>query len=162
MDFSTPRGTAPKIIAALSLIPLPREGGFFRQTWRSQSSSAILFLLTPRDFSALHQLDREEVWHFHGGEPVEHVQLDPQSGEVRISRLGADILAGDTPQTIVRAGIWQGARLIQRTRHATADYSLLGCTVSPPWDERGFALGERETLTQAFPAAAELIRALTR
>lgn len=157
-----PRGTAREIIDALSLIPLPHEGGFFRQTWRSESSSAILFLLTPVDFSALHQLDREEVWHFHGGKPVEHVQLDPGSGAVRVSRLGADITAGDQPQLVVPAGVWQGARLVRQSIGAVTDYSLLGCTVSPPWDERGFTLGDRETLIQAFPVAHDLIRDLTR
>jgi predicted cupin superfamily sugar epimerase len=161
MSPTPPILNARAIIAALHLEPLPGEGGFFRQTWRSETSSAILFLLTPADFSALHRLDREEVWHFHGGEPVEHVQLDPANGQVRISRMGADVLAGETPQVIVPPRIWQGARLAPRAV-AVADFALLGCTVSPPWDDRGFTLGGRAALTQAFPAHMELIRGLTR
>jgi predicted cupin superfamily sugar epimerase len=156
-----PTATARAVIEALHLEPLPHEGGFFRQTWRSETSSAILFLLTPVDFSALHRLDREEIWHFHGGEPVEHVQLDPVSGQVRISQLGANVLAGEEPQVVVRAGVWQGARLVPRTA-AGADFALMGCTVSPPWDDRGFTLGGREALMQTFPGHAELIRGLTR
>ncbi len=162
MDFAPPRATARSLIDALSLIPLPQEGGFFRQTWRSETSSAILFLLTPDDFSALHRLDREEVWHFHGGEPMEHVQLDPRDGTMKIGRLGSDILAGELPQIFVPPGVWQGARLLKRAIAPATDYSLVGCTVSPPWNERGFALGERDPLTRSFPAAAELIHALTR
>ena len=161
MSRYPPSPNARAIIAALRLEPLPGEGGFFRQTWRSETSSAILFLLTPADFSALHRLDREEVWHFHGGEPVEHVQLDPTSGQVRILRMGADVLVGEAPQVIVPPGIWQGARLVPRAA-PVADFALLGCTVSPPWDDRGFTLGERAALTGAFPAQAELIRVLTR
>lgn len=152
---------ARAIIEALRLKPLPGEGGFFRQTWRSETSSAILFLLTPTDFSALHRLDREEIWHFHRGEPVEHVQLDPISGRVRISRLGADVLAGEEPQVIVPPGVWQGARLIPRVA-AKEDFALMGCTVSPPWEDRCFTLGKRDALTRAFPTHADLIRALTR
>ena len=161
MNPRAPAATARAVIEALRHAPLPHEGGFFRQTWRSETSSAILFLLTRLDFSALHRLDREEVWHFHGGAPVEHVQLDPANGQVRISRLVADVLSGDEPQVVVRAGVWQGARLIRPDANGT-DFALLGCTVSPPWDDRGFTLGEREALAQAFPGHAELIRGLTR
>jgi predicted cupin superfamily sugar epimerase len=156
-----PTAHARAIIEALRLAPLPGEGGFFRQTWRSETSSAILFLLTATDFSALHRLEREEVWHFHGGEPVEHVQLDPATGRVRITTIGADVLAGEEPQMVVPAGIWQGARLKLRTT-AAADFALLGCTVSPPWEDRCFTLADRAALTQAFPAHVDLIRALTR
>ena len=156
-----PTDNARAIIEALRLEPLPGEGGFFRQTWRSETSSAILFLLAPTDFSALHRLDREEVWHFHGGEPVEHVQLDPATGQRRLSRIGADVLAGEEPQLIVPPGTWQGARLIPRAG-AVADFALMGCTVSPPWEDRCFTLGGRDALTRAFPAHADLIRELTR
>ena len=153
--------TARAIIDALRLEPLRPEGGYFRQTWRGDTSSAILFLLTRADFSALHSLDRDEVWHFYSGELVEHVQLDPANGRVRISRLGVNVLAGEEPQVVVRAGIWQGAR---KLRHAVTntDFSLLGCTVSPPWEDRAFTLGARKALTETFAAHADLIRALTR
>ena len=132
----------------------------FRQTWRSETSSAILFLLTPAEFSAFHRLDREEVWHFHAGDPVEHIQLDPATGGMRIARMGSDVVSGEAPQVIVRSGVWQAARLIPRA--GGAGFALLGCTVSPPWDDRGFTLGERAALTRAFPAQADLIGALTR
>jgi hypothetical protein len=34
--------------------------------------------------------------------------------------------------------------------------------VSPPWDDRGFTLGTRAGLIEAFPAQAVWIHALTR
>ena len=153
--------TARALIAALDLAPLPGEGGYFRATWRSDTASAILFLLTQDTFAAWHRLDRDELWHFHGGRPVELFQLDPLQGAVRASRLGADVLQGDTPQLHVPAGVWQAARLVP-DGDPDCDYALVGCTVSPPWDQRGFELGNRAELTQAFPDAATLIRALTR
>ena len=162
MKFSSPAGvTARTMIAALNLQPLPGEGGFFRQTWRSEASSAILFLLTPTEFSALHQLDREEIWHFYGGEPVELVRLDPISGSALTSRMGPDVLNGEEPQVIVPKGFWQGARVISRLSPA-ADFALMGCTVSPPWDELAFTLGRRDELSRTFPRHVDLIRALTR
>ena len=155
--------TARALIARLGLEPLPDEGGFFRQTWRGDTASAILFLMTPQDFSALHRIAQDEVWHFHAGDPIEHVQLDSPNGAMRVTRLGGNILDGDQPQLVVPAGIWQGARLDPAAAGAAAQgFALVGCTVSPPWDGRGFRLGSRVALTREFPAAAARIAALTR
>lgn len=168
---------AREVIARLQLEPLPFEGGFFRQTWRDSAGSVIYFLITPETFSALHRLSQPEIWHFHAGDAVEHIQLGA-AGVVR-THLGPDILAGDTAQLVVPARVWQAARSAVGQRaspdsnerkkpDASLDcvgrrgWSLLGCTLAPPWDERSFELGECGALLEAFPAAAEIIRALTR
>lgn len=151
---------AKKIIGALGLEPLTHEGGFFRQTWRSAAGSAIYFLLTPEDFSAFHRLRRtDEVWHFYAGDPVEHVTLAPANGVVRVTTLGAKVLAGAVPQFVVPAGVWQGARLAPG---GPQGWALLGCTLAPAWNENDFELAERVAFLRAFPGAAEQIRALTR
>jgi predicted cupin superfamily sugar epimerase len=158
--------TARQLIAALKLEPLPREGGFFRQTWRSEAGSAILFLITAEQFSALHRIAQDELWHFHAGDPVEHVQLDPRDGRTRVTRLGGNVLAGEQPQLVVPRGTWQGARLEEApgatAREPRHGFALLGCTLTPPWDERGFELADRGALERAFPENASQIRALTR
>ena len=76
--------TAEKIIALLDLKPHPKEGGFFRETYRSaenieagalparyaaarSQSTAIYYLLTPGTFSALHRLASDEIFHFYLG-----------------------------------------------------------------------------------------------
>jgi predicted cupin superfamily sugar epimerase len=176
---------AEKIIADFGLAPLPHEGGFFRQTWVSRerlangraSGSAILFLLTPGDFSALHRLATDETWHFCAGDTVEHLQLYPHDGSARITRLGPDLAAGQQPQLTVPGGVWQGARLALSDDEELAPgviapvggastpsngWSLLGCTMAPAWDEKEFTLGPRETLTRLFPAHSAWIEALTR
>ena len=171
---------ADRLIAALGLEPLPGEGGFFRQTWRSDTASAIFFLLTDDDFSALHRLDQDEIWHFYAGASVEHVQVDPRDGTRRVVRMGPDVLAGERPQVHVPAGVWQGARLAaERVPTRASDsqgetervanslsgrpgFALLGCTVSPPWSERGFTLGVRDELVRVFPEHATWVAALTR
>lgn len=152
-----------KVIAALQLEPCMPEGGFFRQTWRSAAGSAIWFMMTPTDFSALHRLTQPEIWHFYAGDPVEHLQLDPRDGRVRVTRMGPAVLAGEQPQVIVPAGVWQGARVsAPGPTEAAAGYALLGCTLAPPWDERSFELGRRAELLREFPAEAARICALTR
>jgi predicted cupin superfamily sugar epimerase len=153
------KAEARQIVAALKLEPLPREGGFFRPTWRGAGSSAILYLLTPGNFSALHRLQGDEMWHFHAGDAVELVQLDPRDGTVGVVRLGPEVLGRDCPQVLVPAGVWQGARVVAG---AGAGWSLVGCTMTPAWDERNFELAVRAELLRAFPAAAVLIRSLTR
>lgn len=149
---------ARRMIEALRLEPLPHEGGYFRQTWMGETGSAILFLMTVEGFSALHTIAQDEVWHFHAGDTIEHLQLDTRTGKVVVTRMGADIAGGDSPQLIVPRGICQGARLLAPRK----GWALIGCAVTPPWDERGFVLDDRDALTRAFPAEIGRIRALTR
>lgn len=148
---------ARRTIAALDLAPLPREGGWFRQTHCDGRGSAILFLLAPGDFSALHRMAQDELWHFHTGDPVEHVVL--AAGRADVVRLGPAPLAGDRPQRFVPRGCWQGARLAPG---GSRGFALVGCTVTPPWDDRGFELGDRAALAAEFPAALAWIEALVR
>jgi predicted cupin superfamily sugar epimerase len=151
-------GEAQRIITALGLAPLPREGGWYKPTWRTPAGSAIYFLLTPADFSALHRLPQVEVWHFYSGDVVEHVQLDPGTGNKTVTQLGPDILQGHSPQLVAQAGYWQGAR-IAVPEHG---WALVGCTLAPPWAEQGFELADRSALQRQFPAHAEVIGVLTR
>jgi predicted cupin superfamily sugar epimerase len=157
--------TAADIISLLQLEPLPNEGGFFRQTYASTftlpggrpAGTAIYFLITPEGFSALHTLATEEVWHFYAGDPVEHVLLDATTLTGAKTRLGPDPTAGQRPQLVVPAHVCQGARLV-----SGGSWALIGCTMSPGWDEREFRLGERAPLLARFPAWSADIVALTR
>ncbi len=157
--------TAAEIIVALRLEPLPNEGGFFRQTYASDvrlpdgrpMGTTIYFLVTPEGFSALHRLQTEEVWHFYAGDVVEHLIFDPATGEGCKTWLGSDFTSGQTPQLIVPGGLWQGARLA-----VGGAWALVGCTMSPGWDEREFTLGDRADLTARFQAWAADIRVFTR
>ncbi len=160
---------AAKIIERLGLAPLPEEGGFFRQTWLSlvlaqkdrKAGSAIYFLMTKEDFSALHQLLTDEIWHFYDGDPVTHVQLNPRNGRAQITQMGPDVLAGQTPQLVVPGGVWQGARLAEPPGGGKG-WALLGCTMSPAWDERGFKLADRAEMLRVFPDSAPLFTSLIR
>lgn len=155
---------AEKMIARLSLAPLPVEGGFYRRTWLSadlrpdgrSTGSQIWYLMTPEAFSALHRLDAPERWEFQAGDPIEHVQLDPRDGTVRVQMLGHSTRRS----LVVPAGSWQGARLAACPH--PSGWALLGCGMSPAWDEKGFELGRRDDLLGVFPTAARLISALTR
>jgi len=78
-------------------------------------------------------------------------------GSARSLLLGNDLEAGMSPQAVVPAGVWQGARLVPGGR-----YALLGTTVAPGFDFADFELGDRPRLAASHPAHAPLIAALTR
>ncbi|WP_415908032.1 cupin domain-containing protein [Oleiharenicola sp. Vm1] len=107
---------AEEVIRLLDLAPLPTEGGWFRRTAESalrlpgaerRACSAILFLVTPEGFSALHRVDAVETWCFHAGDPLELLVLG-EGGAGRRVALGNDLAAGQALQAMVPAGAWQG------------------------------------------------------
>jgi len=157
----------------LGLKPLPHEGGFYVESYRSGErlpnehlpsryarercfATAIYFLLTRDSFSALHRLASDEIYHFYLGDPVEMLRLaEPDAG--RIVTLGADFDRGMKPQVVVPRGTWQGSRLVPGGR-----YALLGATVFPGFEFADFELAERESLLASHPAFSSLIKELTR
>jgi predicted cupin superfamily sugar epimerase len=157
------------IIARLELAPHPREGGYFRETYRADeaaapaaryagarsAATAIYYLLTPATVSALHRLASDEVFHFYAGDPVEQLRLHPD-GRGEIVVIGNDIMRGLRPQTVVPRGVWQGARLAPGGR-----FALLGCTVAPGFDYADYGEGERADLVAAYPQFRDLIATLT-
>jgi len=156
--------TATDLITALDLRPLPGEGGYYRETYRSAASipgrgrslsTAIYYLLTPDTFSALHRLPSDEVFHFYLGDPVSMLQLRPD-GTGQVVTLGSDVLAGHAPQVIVPAGVWQGSWL-----ESGGTYALLGTTMSPGFDFADYEAGNRPQLSREYPEFVELIARLT-
>lgn len=165
--------TAQEIIERLRLRPLPREGGWFAETYRAAGAipeeplgrgyggarsfgTAIYYLLTPDTFSALHRLRGDEIFHFYLGDPVEMLLLR-RDGSREIVTLGNDLAAGMQPQFVVPGGVWQGARL-----RAGGRFALLGTTMAPGFDWADFEAGEREPLVARYPKCESLIRALAR
>jgi len=165
--------TADEIKALLNLEPHPCEGGWFRQTWRSEeeiphdalparypaaraAGTCIYYLLEPGTFSEMHRLASDEIFHFYFGDPVEMLQLLPDgSGKTVI--LGSNLSRGQNPQLIVPKNIWQGSRLLPGGQVA-----LLGCTVSPGFDYADYETGHRADLARDYPQFTELIELLTR
>ncbi|HEY1791971.1 MAG TPA: cupin domain-containing protein [Opitutaceae bacterium] len=156
---------ARQLAARLRLAPLPGEGGLFAASWTGRThgpdgralASGILFMIAGDDFSALHRLQMDEAWHHQAGDPAELVLLGEAGGARRVV-LGPDPLSGHAPQAFVRAGLWQGARLLPGPR----GWALFGCVVTPAWEARGFELGATPSLLRDFPGDAGIIRSLTR
>jgi predicted cupin superfamily sugar epimerase len=164
--------TAEKLVKLLGLKSHP-EGGYYRETYRSDEiiekgalperyrgdrryGTAIYYLLTRETFSALHRIKTDEIYHFYLGDPVELVQLLPDSSGC-VVMLGNDLASGEQVQTVVSRGTWHGAQLVEG-----GNYALLGTTVSPGFEFADFEIGDRNELIRSYPSFSDKIIALTR
>jgi predicted cupin superfamily sugar epimerase len=157
--------TPEDLVAHYGLEPIPQEGGLFRQTWAGPEradgrpeGTAIVALLTsaPGDFSALHRLPTDEVWHFYLGDPLDMLLLAPD-GSARTVVLGPDVLGGQHPQYTVPAGTWMGARVA-----GDGSWAFFGCTMAPGFTYEGYEHGDPAELTARYPAEEARITALSR
>jgi predicted cupin superfamily sugar epimerase len=158
--------TPEDLIAHYALEPIPREGGRFRQTWAGPErgdgrpeGTAIVALLTtePGDYSALHRLPTDEIWHFHLGDPLRLLLLRPDGSSDTVV-LGPDVLGGQHVQYVVPAGTWMGARVLGGDRA----WTLFGCTMAPGFTFEGYEHGDAGELARRYPERASLIAELGR
>ncbi|MFJ1972827.1 cupin domain-containing protein [Streptomyces sp. NPDC087903] len=157
--------TPEDLVAHYDLEPIPREGGRFRRTWAGPpgpdgrpAGSAIVALLTaaPDDFSALHRLPTDEIWHFYLGDPLGLLLLAPD-GTSSTPVLGPDVLGGQHPQLTVPAGTWMGARVAEG-----GAWTFFGCTMAPGFTYEGYEHGDAARLTARYPSEAARIVPLCR
>lgn len=143
------------------------EGGYFRETYRSQdraqplkhfdesrsASTLIYYLLKSEDKSALHRLNSDEIWHFYAGAPICIHEID-SCGKLTQTTLG-------NPEQmhfhhIVPANAWFGATVTQPDT-----FSLVGCTVAPGFEFDDFELADKNQMANIFPQHHAIIDALT-
>lgn len=161
--------TAEEVIERLRLAPHP-EGGFYAETFRADAlpaplpgrgtrsaSTAIYFLLRSSDFSALHVVQSDEVWHHYLGDELELHCFDRADRHRRV-RLGSTLSAGARPQHVVLAGELQAARVLAGPH----GFALCGCTVAPGFDFADFRMPTQSELLSRLPGERELVLALTR
>ncbi|HBG27481.1 MAG: hypothetical protein A2Y10_02810 [Planctomycetes bacterium GWF2_41_51] len=152
--------TADELIKYFNMKPLPDEGGYYIETYRSSEkisglpnrydgprnfSTAILYLITPTSFSKLHRVKSDEIFHFYLGDAVEMLKIS-DNGKIKIEILGTDILKNQKPQVVVEKNIWQGTKLTPGGK-----FALLGCTVAPGFEFSDYESGSKEKRIQQFP-----------
>jgi uncharacterized protein len=137
-----------QLIDRLQLQPHP-EGGFYRETWRSNlclprsilpdeytgdrsAGTAILFMLPTGHFSQWHRVRSAELWFHQAGDPLELVIAETLDGASQIIHLGRDYAF----QAIVPPNHWQRATPIA----SEAGYALVACVVVPGFDFADFEL----------------------
>lgn len=163
--------TAQEIIDQLDLTEHP-EGGYFRETYRSEGiipqnslgdkfsgsrnqSTGIYFLLTSEKFSAFHKINQDEMWHFYKGSRLK-LHTISADGIYSFVIIGNDLMNGEVPQYMVKGGDWFAAEVIDE-----GSYTLVGCTVAPGFDFSDFVLPSAVDLCKKFPNYSEVINRLT-
>jgi len=164
---------ARQLIETLQLAPHP-EGGWYRELFRStaqvspadgrparQALTTIYFLLQAGQHSRWHRVLSDEVWVYLEGAPLSLWTSDAalRTPPAHI-RLGPVDVHGTHPQHTVTAGRWQAAKPLLTP--ASADYTLVHCTVGPGFDFNDFSFmqpdGEEAALLRHhWPALVELI-----
>jgi uncharacterized protein len=153
----------------LDLSELPGEGGYYKETYRSDKtiilpsetdgersiSTSIYYLLDGTQFSAFHRLKSDEIWHFYIGSSITLYIINKMENLSEI-KLGSNIEKGELFQIQVRAESWFAA-----TVNDISSYALIGCTVSPGFDYLDFELGDRKKLIERYPQHRSIIEKLT-
>ncbi|MFF7725449.1 cupin domain-containing protein [Streptomyces sp. NPDC008001] len=139
----------PATAELLDLRPHP-EGGWYRETWRSDvevspegypgsrsACTAIYFLLEAGDRSRWHTVRSAEIWLWHRGGPL-HLDIggtgkEPDAAPSTVV-LGPDLSRGQQLQAVVPPGAWQ------RAQPAGDDEVLVSCVVSPGFAFEDFHL----------------------
>jgi len=161
--------TAEELISLLELKPLPDEGGWFRETWRAETTvphpehgksrplgTTILYLVRRGECSKLHRLSGPEIYFHQGGSPLEILLLDEPGWEGgRHLILGPVGYPGAVQQVVVPGGAIQGSRVA-----AGGDWSLVGTAMAPGFDFEDWSRPDTRDLATRYPSWAEWIREL--
>jgi uncharacterized protein len=162
---------AKDVIELLRLQKHPREGGYFRETYRSAGntentvathggvrnySTCIYYLVTANEFSELHRIKTDEIFHFYAGDAVS-LHMIEENGQLVTIGLGTDLNKGNRPQAVVPQNTWQGLCLQEGGK-----WALLGCTVAPGFEYVDYEHSSAEALLKEFPSLRDIILKLTR
>ncbi len=156
-----------QIIEQLDLQPHP-EGGYYKEIYRSEGlikndslpdtmegernyATGIYFLLPSGKFSAFHRIKQDETWHYYKGSAICLHIISPE-GEYTTQIVGNDILKGEQPQYVVKAGDWFAATVVDEDT-----YSLVGCTVAPGFDFVDFELARKDDLSELYQNLSHII-----
>jgi predicted cupin superfamily sugar epimerase len=143
---------------------IPLEGTFYRRTYTARETlpngipagTAIMGMYCHHPFSGsfFHRVSRDETWHFYKGDPFT-LFLFYEDGLAKEVVMGPDVLAGQSLQFTVPAGVWQAGLL-----HRDGVYALFGCTVTPGFTGDCFEAGLAEELANTYPQHREIIEKL--
>ena len=156
-----------QVIDSLELEPLNVECGFFNEIYRSTDNisvsgrerclgTSIYYMLDNASISDWHRVANDEIWYYHAGSPAVQLLLYPD-GSWQELVIGSDLINGQRPQSVIPAGTWQAAVLLDRSDHS---WGLFGASVFPGFEYEDFELGKGNELAQLFPDVAVRMREL--
>jgi predicted cupin superfamily sugar epimerase len=164
--------TAGAIIDLLGLEP-HATCGYVAETYRSTDriapgaltgtfaggrpvGSALSFLVTPDRPVRLHRIQNDQLYHRYLGDTLEVLALY-RDGTHEVHLVGGDLAAGEQVQLFLPGGTFHTARL-----HQGAGWFLGASTEWPGVEPPDVEIGDVAALSEAFPAAAALLRDFSR
>ena len=107
------------------------EGGHYVEVFKNQHVSQIYYLLKKNENSHWHRLKKDEILHFYLGDPLE-VFTSTDGKSYNSFALGSN----NNFIFTVSSNTWFAMRSI-------GSFSLIGCTVAPPFDFEDFELAPK-------------------
>ncbi|KAL2939259.1 hypothetical protein RDABS01_000090 [Bienertia sinuspersici] len=180
-----------ELVEKLNLKPHP-DGGFYNETFRDHSvtlsksnlppqykvdravSTAIYFLLPSGCVARIHRIPCAETFHYYMGDPITVIELNERDGQVKLNRVGPNLLENEQPQHTVPPYVWfgsfptkdfsipvNGSQIEVTPRDSEKHYTLLGVTCAPAFQYEDSELAKRSELVARFPEYEPLISLLT-
>jgi uncharacterized protein len=119
------------------------------------ASTLIYYLLVGNQYSAIHRVKSDEIWHFYLGSPVTIHIINDEHTSLRV-QLGNNLENDDNIHYVVTKDTWFCAEINDKT-----SFALMGCTVSPGFDYEDFELGSKDKLLLQYPQHKDLIERFT-
>lgn len=152
-------GSAAELATALSLCDT-RGNSYprYRQLYRSivktdatkvrRAASCGMFLATTEDTPVWSKLITDEIVVYHAGMSLQQLLILPD-GTLEERIVGADILSGEIPQSVIPFGSWRLQRLLDDT--AADGFGLFGSIVVPGFDAADYQEKSTAEIIKMFP-----------
>ena len=143
-----------------ALVPHP-NGGYFSEDFLSPSiwldrrvAGSSHFLLTGEDILHFHQIDCDEIWHYHEGCGVKIYVI--RDGTFEEFLIGKNIENGQRATFLVPAGAIFAVENID-----SQSYTLVSCVTVPAFDSDGIKMFTGQEILKIYPRATKKILRLT-
>ena len=121
---------ADQLIKDLKMIEHP-EGGYFVESYRNNFFSLIYYLLKKGQISHWHKLTKNETLHFYLGDPL-ILEISQDAKNIRSYKLGIN----NNFHKTIPSNSWFSMK-------SSGNFSLIGCTVAPPFNYDDFKLAPK-------------------
>ena len=146
-----------------NLNTLDFEGGYFNEIYKCKINAelpghscgtSIYYALHGKKVSRWHRVEVDEIWHYEAGTAAKQILLF-EDGHFEVRIIGGKILQGERPQSIIPAGTWQAASLVDQSEDK---WGLFGATCFPGFEYSDTSVKKAEELIDKWPEAEQAIK----
>ena len=119
------------------MIPHP-EGGHYVEVFKNKDVTHIYFLLQQHEHSHWHRITKNETVHFYSGDPLE-IYTSKDGEEFETNQIGSN----NNFIYSIEKNTWFAMK-------SKGKYSLIGCTVAPPFEFEDLELAPKNWKPSKF------------